>query len=260
MSKYLKVFFLSCHHTWRNKKALIGLSLFLIICLVIFANLWEIIGRRGGLTTMNPQQLLWYIALNQWVIVSIPRSERVIERDFRSGALVYLIPRPMSYLGYVFAQGCGQAFVYMIVLGVVSYVFAWSFVGAITISGWGLVAVLVSGFLALILGIILKMIIGLLSFWMHDVDPVAWIFEKSLFALGGLLLPLSAYPPAWQLVAKYTPFSVILGGRSVLALHYNVEIAFELLAQLFLWIILGAVMAKLLYRRGLKLIFIGGGS
>ncbi|MEL7432272.1 MAG: ABC-2 family transporter protein [Chlamydiota bacterium] len=259
MSKYLKVFSLSCHHTWRNKKALIGLSLFLIICLVIFANLWEVIARRGGLTTMDPQELLWYIALNQWILVAIPRTERAIERDFRTGKLTYLIPRPMSYLGYVFAEGCGQAFVYMAVLGVISYIFTWGFVGSITISGWGLVVVFVSGLFALILGIILKMIIGLLTFWMHDVDPVAWIFEKSLFALGGLLLPLSAYPPAWQAVAKYTPFSVILGGRSALALHYNAVIAFELLAQLLLWIILGGIIARLLYLRGLKIMSIGGG-
>jgi ABC-2 type transport system permease protein len=259
MRKYLKVFSLSCHHTWRNKKALIGLSLFLIICLVIFANLWEVIAQRGGLTAMNPQELLWYIALNQWILTAIPRTERVIESDFRSGKLAYLIPRPISYLGYVFAEGCGKALVYTAVLGVISYIFTWSFVGAITISGWGLVVVFVSGLLAVILGIIFKMIIGLLAFWMHDVDPVAWIWEKSLFTLGGLLLPLSAYPPGWQAVAKYTPFSVILGGRSALALNYNGMIAFELLAELFLWIVLGGIAAWLLYRRGLKIISLGGG-
>lgn len=259
MSKYLKVFSLSCHHTWRNKKALIGLSLFLIICLVIFANLWEVIASRGGLTEMNPQELLWYIALNQWVLVAIPRTEREIERDFRSGKLAYLIPRPMSYLGYIFAEGCGQALIYMTVLGVISYIFTWSFIGAITISGWGLVVVFVSGLLAVILGIIFKIIIGLLAFWMHDVDPIAWIWEKSLFALGGLILPLSAYPIGWQIVAKYTPFSVILGERSSLALNYNTAIAFELLAKLLLWIILGSIIAEFLYRRGLKIISIGGG-
>ena len=191
--------------------------------------------------------------------MAIPRPERVIESDFRSGKLAYLIPRPMSYLGYIFAEGCGQGFIYMTVLGVISYIFTWGFVGSITISRWGFVVVVASGLLALILGIIFKMIIGLLAFWMHDVDPVAWIWEKSLFALGGLLLPLSAYPSGWQVVAKYTPFSVILGGRSALALHYNAGIAFELLAKLLLWIIVGGIMAGLLYRRGLKIISIGGG-
>ncbi len=259
MGKFLKVFSLSCHHTWRNKKALVGLSLFLIICLLIFANLWEVIARRGGLTAMNPQELLWYIALNQWVLVAIPRTERVIEREFRSGKLAYLIPRPMSYLGYVFAEGCGEALVHLTVLGIVTYAFTWCLAGAISISGWGLVVALVSGILAAIVGVIFKMIIGLLSFWMHDVDPIAWIWEKALFTLGGLLLPLSAYPYGWQVVAKYTPFSAILGGRSALALNYSGMIAFELLATLLFWIVFGGVVAALMYRRGLKIITIGGG-
>ena len=208
---------------------------------------------------MNPQELLWYIALNQWILVAIPRTERVIETDFRSGKLAYLIPRPISYLGYVFAEGCGQAVVYITALGIISYIFTWGFAGAITISGWGLVVVFVSTLLAVILSIIFKMIIGLLAFWMHHVDPVAWIWEKSLFALGGLLMPLSAYPSGWQKVAKYTPFSVILGDRSALVLHFNLEIAFDLLAKLLLWIILGGIMARLIYQRCLKIMSIGGG-
>lgn len=208
---------------------------------------------------MNPKELLWYIALNQWVLIAIPRTEKIIENDFRSGKLAYLIPRPISYLGYVFAEGLGQATVYMIVLGAVSCLFTWGFVGIITISGWGLIITIVSGILAVILGIIFKMIIGLLSFWMHDIEPIFWIWEKSLFAFGGLILPLSAYPFGWQIVAKYTPFSVILSDRSLLSLNYGAIFAFELLTKLFLWIILGGIVVGLLYRRGLRIINVGGG-
>lgn len=259
MGKFLKVFSLSCHHTWRNKKALCGLSLFLIICLLIFANLWDVIARRKGLSHFNPQELLWYITLNQWVLSAIPRTERVIESDFRSGKLAYLIPRPISYLGYVFAEGCGQAFVQMCVLGVFAFAFTWFYAGSITISSMGLVIVLISAMLACIVSVIFKMIIGLLSFWMHDVDPIAWIWEKALFTFGGLLLPLGAYPHYLQAAAKLTPFYVILGGRSALALDYSEMIAFSLLTGLLFWAVIGAVIATLIYRRGLKIISVEGG-
>ena len=259
MSKYLKVFSTSCLHTWRNKKALIGLALFLLISLLIFSNLWEVLAQHGGLTSMTPQKLLWYIALNQWILIAIPRTERVIELDFRSGRLAYLIQRPISYLGYIFAEGCGQMAVYLVVLGMVTYLFTWCTVGANPLSASAHVIALLSGILAALLGLLLKMIIGLLSFWMHSVDPIAWIFEKALFALGGLLLPLSAYPKGWQLIAKYTPFSVILGERSSIALEYSGMIGLLLMTKLSFWIILGAMCAGLLYQRGLKIITIGGG-
>lgn len=259
MGKYFKVFTLSCRHTLSNGKALVGLCLFLLICMVIFANLWEVLSLKGGLTQMTPRELLWYIALNQWVLVAIPRTERIVEGNFRSGKLAYLIPRPMSYLGYIFAEGCGEGFINLIVLGVVTYLFTWFMVGSLPLSGTGLLIVFVSSILAMIVGIIFKILIGLLSFWMHDVDPIAWIWEKSLFALGGLILPLSAYPKGWQIVAKYTPFPAILGGRSALAINYSHRIGIELIVLLLFWMIAGTILTRVLYKKGLKIIAVGGG-
>ena len=259
MGKYWKVFALSCHHTWKNKKALLGLIFLLLICILIFANLWELIAKRGDLTSMNAKELLWYIALNQWVLFAIPRSEQVIERDFRSGKLAYLIPRPISYLGYVFAEGCGAGFVNLGVLGVFTYIFTWGYVGTITLSSWNIILSIICALFAVALGTLFKMIIGLLAFWMHDVDPIAWIWEKLLFTLGGLLLPLSAYPPAWNVIAKFTPFYYILGGRSALTLDNGPLVALTIVSGLVIWVCLGGLITILMYRRGLKIIAIGGG-
>jgi ABC-2 type transport system permease protein len=48
--------------------------------------------------------------------------------------------------------------------------------------------------------------IGLLAFWLHDVAPVYWVWQKLMFVLGGLLLPLELYPAFIQRVAAFTPF------------------------------------------------------
>jgi len=259
MGKYWKVFALSCHHTWKNKKALLGLTFLLLVCILIFANLWEIIARRGNLTSMSAKELLWYMALNQWVLFAIPRSEQIVERDFRSGKLAYLIPRPISYLGYVFAEGCGEALVNLCVLGIFTFLFTWGLIGTVTLSGWNIFLSITCALLAVILGTLFKIIIGLLAFWMHDVDPIAWIWEKLLFTLGGLLLPLGAYPPVWNIVAKFTPFYYILGGRSALTLDTSPLFTLTIFSGLFAWIVLGVFIAIAMYRRGLKIIAIGGG-
>jgi hypothetical protein len=39
--------------------------------------------------------------------------------------------------------------------------------------------------------------IGLLDVWGQYARPVYWIWQKSLFVLGGLMLPLSLYP-SWN--------------------------------------------------------------
>ena len=131
MEKYLAIFKLSFLHALKNYKALIGLSIFLMTCLVIFAHLWKIAAAKTGVVYLNPDQLLWYIAFNEWVIVSIPDIQDDMEQDLRSGRLAYLLPRPISYLGATFAEAAGTLSVNLLVLGLVTFLFTWWQVGGL---------------------------------------------------------------------------------------------------------------------------------
>src|SRR5579885_1529491 len=109
--KYTTIFRLSVIHSLKNYKALIGLSIFLVTCLLIFANLWKIAGAKQGTVSLDPNQLLWYIAFNEWILISLPDIQYDVEEDLRSGKLAYLLPRPISYLGSKFAEALGTLFV-----------------------------------------------------------------------------------------------------------------------------------------------------
>jgi ABC-type uncharacterized transport system permease subunit len=52
--------------------------------------------------------------------------------------------------------------------------------------------------------------IGLLDVWGQYARPVYWIWQKSLFVLGGLMLPLSLYPSWMQKLAAVTPFPAMV--------------------------------------------------
>ncbi len=52
--------------------------------------------------------------------------------------------------------------------------------------------------------------IGLLAFWLQDVAPVYWVWQKLMFVLGGLMLPLELYPVFIQRAAAFTPFPTLL--------------------------------------------------
>ena len=86
---------------------MIGLSIFLMTCLVIFAHLWKMAAAKTGIVPFTPRELLWYIAFNEWVLVSIPDTQEDMEEDLRTGRLAYLLPRPISYLGAIFAEAIG---------------------------------------------------------------------------------------------------------------------------------------------------------
>lgn len=257
--KYFAIFILSSSHALKNYKAWIGLSIFLMTCLLIFAHLWKIAAAKTGAIHLNPEQLLWYIAFNEWVLIAIPDVEAEMAEDLRSGKLAYLLPRPISYLGATFAEAMGTLTVNLLVLGIVAFVFSYIQVGILPFPAYGLLLTIVLGFMAGTLGVIFQMIIGLSAFWLKEVEPFYWIWEKLLFMFGGLILPLAVYPEWMQTFAKFTPFPAILGGRSALALDLTFERTLVIFVSLVLWILISFLILKFLYRRGMRILNIEGG-
>ncbi|MBA2369969.1 MAG: hypothetical protein H0V82_13275 [Candidatus Protochlamydia sp.] len=259
VQKYFSIFSLSFKHALKNYKALIGLSLFLMTCLVIFAHLWKIAAAKTGAVIFNPAQLLWYIAFNEWVLVSIPDTQDEMEQDLRSGRLAYLLPRPISYLGGTFAEAFGTLTVNLLVLGGVTFLFTLWQAGGLPFPPMGLLLSFIFGFMAGIVAILFQMLIGLSAFWLQEVSPFFWIWEKLLFMLGGLMLPLTVYPLWMQRLAHLTPFPAILGDRSALALDFNWHYVLTLACILIGWGLLALIALHLLYRKGLSILNVEGG-
>lgn len=257
--KYLAIFNLSFLHTIKNTKTLVALSIFLITCLIIFSHLWKIAAAKVGTVSFSAEQLLWYIAFNEWVLVSIPEVQDEIEQDLRDGRLAYVLPRPISYLGSTFAEAAGTLCANLCVLGGVTFLFTWWQTGSFPFPLIGLPITLFFGLAAGLLAVIFRMLIGVSAFWLQEVSPFFWVWEKLLFMLGGLMLPLTVYPQWLQTVAYITPFPAILGERSALALNFNWINIISLASSLIVWGILCLVSLRLLYRKGLRILNIEGG-
>jgi len=258
-AKYRTIFTLAIIQSLKNYKGLIGLNLFLITCLLVFAHLWKVAALKLDVAHLDPDALLWYIALNEWVLIAIPDLQYEIEQDCRSGRLAYLLPRPISYLGTAFFEGLGVLSVNLISLGLVAFLFTWWRIGTFPFSLSSLTILLILGLLSATVGMIFKMIVGISAFWLQEVGPFDWLWEKMLFALGGLILPLAAYPLWIQKVAYCTPFPAILGQRSALALDFTLTPLLHVTASLLFWGLLGLILMTLLYRRGLKILNLEGG-
>jgi ABC-2 type transport system permease protein len=257
--KYFALFHLSMVHGLKNIKSLLGLSIFLITCLLVFSHLWKIAAAKTGALHLPPDQLLWYIAFNEWVLIAIPDIQLDMEHDLRSGRLAYLLPRPLSYLGAKLAEGTGTLFLNLCILGLVAFSFTWLWIGHLPFSFSAFCLSLLLGFLAGWTALVFQVLIGLSAFWLQEVSPFNWIWEKLLFVFGGLILPLSAYPDWMQSIAYWTPFPAILGGRSALALDISASQIFWIAFSLMSWSCMGLLCLMLTYRKGLRILNIEGG-
>lgn len=258
MSKYVAIFWVSFRHCLKNYKAWLGLSIFLITCLVIFSHIWQIAASKKGAIHFTPSELLWYIALNEWVLISLPDIHEDMEEDLRSGRLAYLLPRPISYLGATFATALGSLFVNLLTLGAVTFLFTWWQVGFpfhFTSLFFTFIFAISSG----IIGVLFLMLIGMLAFWIREINPVFWMFEKLLLMLGGLMLPLSIYPLWMQKLALFTPFPAILSNRSHLVIDSAPLAMTHLAITLAFWTAFASLVLYFLYRKGEKILNIEGG-
>ena len=55
-----------------ERTALVGRSLFLGAILFIFSRVWQVIGVRAALPGVGPGELVWYLALSEWAVLSVP--------------------------------------------------------------------------------------------------------------------------------------------------------------------------------------------
>lgn len=259
LAKYRAIALMSLIRGIRHYAALAGLSLLLITCLIIFACLWKIAVVKNASPVLPADRLLWYIAFNQWVLFSIPEIYLEMEDDLRSGRFAYLLPRPVSYLGAKFCEGAGMLLLNLSALGLVTFLFTWFWTGSLPCPPLSLCPIFLTGILAGLVALVFQMTIGLSSFWIQEVGPCYWIWEKLLYVLGGLILPLSIYPDWLQKLAGWTPFPALLGQRSFLALGLHPESYLPLLMQLSLWAGIGVVLLMYLFRQGLRSLTIEGG-
>jgi ABC-2 type transport system permease protein len=259
MNKYLYTFKLSFLRTFRNKKTLVGLSIFLITCLLIFSHLWEILQTKLGSLNLTKEELLWYIAINQTMLVSLPDPQDEIRDDLRNGKLACLLLRPISYLKTKFFESLGQLTPNLLILGTVSFTFTYSLALSSPFSFLDFILIFFLSILSGTIAIQILLLIGILAFWFHEINPFYWLFEKLLFIFGGLMIPLSAYPPWMGKIAKFTPFPLILSLKSELSFGISKDLIFSFLVQFMLWSLGLLILTTIVYRRGEKILNIEGG-
>jgi ABC-2 type transport system permease protein len=242
-----------------ERGGLIASSAFLLLILLVFSQLWEAMRETGALGALTASDLLWYLAVTEWIAIGTIPLWSNIQEDVRTGDLAYLLPRPMSYIGYKLADGYGRLAARMVVLGIASLGGAWAFSGSLPSEPLGLLFAIPLALLASCVLVIYYAWLGLLAFWLQDAQPVYFIFQKLLFVLGGLILPLTIYPDWLATLGAWTPFSAILYGPASSVHEANLLAVLWTATRLLLWGGVGVVLLAWTYSKALRSLVVNGG-
>jgi ABC-2 type transport system permease protein len=232
---------------------------FYAVILFIFSRLWEVVVARGAVGDLSMKELLWYLAVTEWVMLSMPLVHMQIEADVRRGDIAYLLPRPISYLGSRMAESVGDFLLRATSLAVAGCALASWMVGGLPEDPRGLLLALPLGLMAGWVGLCFHAAVGLCAVWLQDCSPVYWIWQKCAFILGGLMLPLEVYPDWLRELALWTPFSAILHGPGRMVFGWQPELAAWVALKLLFWGVVATALLMFVYRRALGALEVNGG-
>ncbi len=227
------------------------------VLLFVFSRLWTVIASAYEGLEIPADRVIWYIAITEWIALSATPVHDDVQDELRSGDLLYRLTRPLGYPWAKLAEAVGDLLVRMGVLALAGVGFAYAFAGTMPLDAAALAWVVPLGVLAGVVASTFGLAIGLVSFWIHDCRPIYWIWQKGLFLLGGLLVPLELYPDWLRAIAVWSPFAAILHGCGSLALGHGEPVWAAL--RLCAWLVIALAIVALMFRRGLRTLDAGGG-
>jgi viologen exporter family transport system permease protein len=260
MRKYMAFAILGFRQARAEPGELLGRAVFFVLIVGVFSAVWRAVAESGGgvPSARRPAEMLWYLAMTEWILMSAPSIHFQIEDDIRRGDVAYQIARPASWLGARLAFGLGALSVRAPVMLFVAFAAAWTLAGRPRHPA-GLGAAIAFGLVAAIVITLSHVAIGIAAFWLGDVAPAYWIWQKLLFVLGGLLLPLQFYPALFVRIVRLTPFPALLAGPASLATGEPLMPAGALALALAFWALLGWVVARAAFDRAVRRLQVNGG-
>jgi ABC-2 type transport system permease protein len=200
---------------WRRaiaeRAALAGRLLLYLLILAIFRQLWLATPLHElGPGAPTAADLLWYVAVTEWIVFAAGIPYRTVEEQIRSGQIESALLRPLPYAAATLAEWSGATAFYLLVMGIAGLAAAAWLTGTVPLTAATAGLIALSSTIGCAVALLFQLQLGYAAAWLGTSAPLFWIWQKLLFVCGGLLLPLTLYPPALRVLAEYGPFAAIL--------------------------------------------------
>jgi len=261
MKKYFAIFKIQLLNSLAYPAELLWRSVAILLFMLVFTFLWRTTYSSSGSTLLAGLTLsdtIWYLMLAETIELSRPRFARTISEAVKDGSIAYILGKPYDFILYQLATSAGDSVFRILLNAIFGGTLVWILVGTPPGPlGWLLAFLAIIG--AWLINFCLTALIGLLAFVTEDVAPFEWIYQKLIFILGGMLIPIDFYPAWLQAVARALPFSYMMYGPARLFVTPNLAAFLNLISMQAVWIlVLGGILA-FFYRLGSRRLSINGG-
>jgi ABC-2 type transport system permease protein len=224
----------------------------------VLAGLWRVAAdaNGGSIAGYSALALTWYIATSEAATVSLNiRMIDDIGSEIGSGAVAVELLRPAPVLGVRLASEVGRALPRLAACAVVGTLLA-----TVTAGGpprpTALVLAVPSLVLAISCNIAAQHAFAAAAFWLRSAGSTWFLYQKLIFVLGGMLIPLEALPGWLHHLASLLPFRAMAYIPARLASGHVEPV---LLLEQLGWLVAMVAAASVAFRAGERRLQVVGG-
>lgn len=255
---FLTIVVASARRVVADRQALAVPMGFYAIVITVLGSLWRAAAEAGDgqVAGYTAAALTWYIMSSEAVTVAIPiRLIEEVGDDIASGAVAIELLRPAPVLAVRMAASLGNALPrlgFCLVIGTA--------LSLVTVGGPPRLATLplavVSMVLAMACNLAGQHAFAAAAFWIRDAKSTWFLYQKFVFIIGGMLLPLEVLPDWLYRTALVLPFMTMAYAPARLAAGHFEPVL--LLVQL-VWLVVLSLAAAAVFRSGERRLQVVGG-
>ncbi len=261
MMKYIFVAKVSMQEALAYSMNFLGRGVFYIIIISIMVFLWKAIYAQGVDTgDYDVNRMIWYLIIGELIALSGARFYEEVSNDVKTGNIAYLMNKPYHYVNYQFAHYIGKTVIQLLVNCIIAIPLGLIYVGSLDgFSFKYLPFIIVTILMGLCLDFMVNMALALSAFWVEENEPFRWIYQKLVFTLGGMLIPLELFPEKLYQISRFLPFAFVTYVPAKLTTDFNMTEFLQLAGIQFGYIILMMLITMFIYQRGVKKLNVNGG-
>jgi len=241
-----------------ERGGLVVSQLFYVLVVAVLAGLWRVAAdaNGGSIAGYSAIALTWYIATSEAATVSLNiRMIDDIGADIGSGAVAVELLRPAPVLGVRVATELGRTLPRLAVCAATGMVLA-----VVTAGGPPRPAALLLAAPSLVLAVTCNLVaqhaFAAAAFWLRDAGSTWFLYQKLVFVLGGMLIPLELLPGWLETTAIVLPFRAMAYAPARLASGHVEPV---LLLEQVAWLAVLALVAVSVFRAGERRLQVVGG-
>ena len=237
-------------------------SVLTAVVIFIFVNMWKTIYSTNlaveGFTLVI---MIWYLVLTESMVMNMGGTELIKElnQEVKSGDLSYTLNKPYNYILYHYAKSLCQWMIGFTTSILIAGLVAFFLIGKLKFSFIILPFLILILLLAFTIDFLISSIIGIAAFWLEDTTSFRFVYEKLVFILGGMLIPLEVFPKWLSSISAKLPFSYIVYYPAKLFVMFNFTLFWNVLLIQIVYILVFGLILALIYRLAIRKVNIHGG-